>query len=103
MEQGTSPRGLSFPTPHSPHSLIQRRRSPAVPANVPTLELQEYTTMAKKVVGYIKLQVKAGQANPSPPVGPELGQRGLTRLAFCNAFTAPNQQLEPGLPKSPNR
>ena len=54
--------------------------------------------MAKKVVGYIKLQVKAGQANPSPPVGPALGQRGLNIMEFCKAFNAQTQGLEPGLP-----
>src|SRR5476649_21706 len=54
--------------------------------------------MAKKVVGYIKLQVKAGQANPSPPVGPALGQRGLNIMEFCKAFNAATQKLEPGLP-----
>ena len=54
--------------------------------------------MAKKVVGYIKLQVKAGQANPSPPVGPALGQRGLNIMEFCKAFNAKTQGLEPGLP-----
>ena len=54
--------------------------------------------MAKKVVGYIKLQVKAGQANPSPPVGPALGQRGLNIMEFCKAFNAPTQKMEPGLP-----
>jgi len=54
--------------------------------------------MAKKVVGYIKLQVKAGQANPSPPVGPALGQRGLNIMEFCKAFNAATQELEPGLP-----
>ena len=54
--------------------------------------------MAKKVVGYIKLQVKAGQANPSPPVGPALGQRGLNIMEFCKAFNAQSQGLEPGLP-----
>ena len=53
--------------------------------------------MAKKVVGYIKLQVKAGQANPSPPVGPALGQRGLNIMEFCKAFNAQTQGLEPGL------
>ena len=51
-----------------------------------------------KVVGYIKLQVKAGQANPSPPVGPALGQRGLNIMEFCKAFNAATQKLEPGLP-----
>ena len=54
--------------------------------------------MAKKVVGYIKLQVKAGQANPSPPVGPALGQRGLNVMEFCKAFNAATQKIEPGLP-----
>lgn len=54
--------------------------------------------MAKKVEGYIKLQVKAGQANPSPPVGPALGQRGLNIMEFCKAFNAATQNLEPGLP-----
>ena len=53
--------------------------------------------MAKKVVGYIKLQVKAGQANPSPPVGPALGQRGLNIMEFCKAFNAQTQKTEPGL------
>ena len=54
--------------------------------------------MAKKVIGYIKLQVKAGQANPSPPVGPALGQRGLNIMEFCKAFNAATSKLEPGLP-----
>jgi len=54
--------------------------------------------MAKKVVAYIKLQVKAGQANPSPPVGPALGQRGLNIMEFCKAFNAATSKLEPGLP-----
>ncbi len=54
--------------------------------------------MAKKVVGYIKLQVKAGQANPSPPVGPALGQRGLNIMEFCKAFNAKTQQMEKGMP-----
>lgn len=54
--------------------------------------------MAKKVVGYIKLQVKAGQANPSPPVGPALGQRGLNIMEFCKAFNAATQKIEPGMP-----
>ena len=54
--------------------------------------------MAKKVIGYIKLQVKAGQANPSPPVGPALGQRGLNIMEFCKAFNAQTQQgFEPGM------
>jgi large subunit ribosomal protein L11 len=54
--------------------------------------------MAKKVTGYIKLQVKAGQANPSPPVGPALGQRGVNIMEFCKAFNAATNKLELGLP-----
>lgn len=54
--------------------------------------------MAKKVNAYIKLQVKAGQANPSPPVGPALGQHGVNIMEFCKAFNAATQGLEPGLP-----
>jgi large subunit ribosomal protein L11 len=54
--------------------------------------------MAKKVVGYIKLQVPAGQANPSPPIGPALGQRGLNIMEFCKAFNAASQGMEPGSP-----
>ena len=54
--------------------------------------------MAKKIVGYIKLQIPAGQANPSPPVGPALGQRGLNIMEFCKAFNAATQTVEPGLP-----
>src|ERR1700677_649562 len=54
--------------------------------------------MAKKVVGSIKLQVKAGKANPSPPVGPALGQRGLNIMEFCKAFNAATQKMEPGAP-----
>jgi large subunit ribosomal protein L11 len=54
--------------------------------------------MAKKVQAYIKLQVKAGQANPSPPVGPALGQHGLNIMEFCKSFNAATQSLEPGLP-----
>ncbi|MCX8005851.1 MAG: 50S ribosomal protein L11 [Burkholderiaceae bacterium] len=54
--------------------------------------------MAKKVVGYIKLQVPAGKANPSPPIGPALGQRGLNIMEFCKAFNAQTQGMEPGLP-----
>ena len=54
--------------------------------------------MAKKVVGYIKLQIPAGKANPSPPVGPALGQRGLNIMEFCKAFNAATQGMEPGLP-----
>jgi large subunit ribosomal protein L11 len=54
--------------------------------------------MAKKVQAYIKLQVKAGQANPSPPVGPALGQHGVNIMEFCKAFNAKTQGMEPGLP-----
>ena len=54
--------------------------------------------MAKKVVGFIKLQVPAGKANPSPPIGPALGQRGLNIMEFCKAFNAQTQGMEPGLP-----
>jgi len=54
--------------------------------------------VAKKVVGYIKLQVPAGKANPSPPIGPALGQRGLNIMEFCKAFNAQTQGMEPGLP-----
>ena len=54
--------------------------------------------MAKKIVGFIKLQVPAGKANPSPPIGPALGQRGLNIMEFCKAFNAQTQKLEPGLP-----
>ena len=54
--------------------------------------------MAKKVVGYVKLQVPAGKANPSPPIGPALGQRGLNIMEFCKAFNAQTQGMEPGMP-----
>jgi len=54
--------------------------------------------MAKKIVGYIKLQVPAGQANPSPPIGPALGQRGLNIMEFCKAFNAHTQNIEGGTP-----
>ena len=54
--------------------------------------------MAKKVVGYIKLVVPAGQANPSPPIGPALGQRGLNIMEFCKAFNAATQATEKGMP-----
>ena len=54
--------------------------------------------MAKKIVGFIKLQVPAGKANPSPPIGPALGQRGLNIMEFCKAFNAQTQSVEPGLP-----
>jgi large subunit ribosomal protein L11 len=54
--------------------------------------------MAKKITGYIKLQVKAGEANPSPPIGPALGQRGVNIMEFCKAFNAHTQGVEKGLP-----
>jgi large subunit ribosomal protein L11 len=60
------------------------------------LELEE-PFMAKKIVGFIKLQIPAGKANPSPPVGPALGQRGLNIMEFCKAFNAQTQSMEPGL------
>ena len=53
--------------------------------------------MAKKIVGFIKLQIPAGKANPSPPIGPALGQRGLNIMEFCKAFNAQTQSMEPGL------
>ena len=54
--------------------------------------------MAKKISGYIKLQVPAGQANPSPPIGPALGQRGVAIMEFCKAFNAATQNMDPGIP-----
>ena len=54
--------------------------------------------MAKEITGYVKLQAPAGAANPSPPIGPALGQRGLNIMEFCKAFNAATQKLEPGLP-----
>ena len=54
--------------------------------------------MAKKITGYIKLQVPAGQANPSPPIGPALGQAGLNIMEFCKTFNAETQNIEPGIP-----
>ena len=54
--------------------------------------------MAKKIDGYIKLQIPAGQANPSPPVGPALGQKGVNIMEFCKAFNAETQSLEQGMP-----
>ena len=54
--------------------------------------------MAKKITGYIKLQIAAGKANPSPPVGPALGQRGVNIMEFCKAFNAGTQQMEQGVP-----
>ncbi len=54
--------------------------------------------MAKKISGYLKLQVPAGQANPSPPIGPALGQRGVNIMEFCKAFNAATQKMDPGMP-----
>ena len=55
--------------------------------------------MAKKIEGYIKLEIPAGKANPSPPVGPALGQRGLNIMEFCKSFNAATQQMEQGMPE----
>src|SRR5690606_34801209 len=72
---------------------------PVGPAADRAFELkQEQPAMAKKIVGFIKLQVPAGKANPSPPIGPALGQRGLNIMEFCKAFNAQTQGMEPGLP-----
>ncbi len=54
--------------------------------------------MAKKIIGYIKLQVPAGKANPSPPIGPALGQRGLNIMQFCKDFNAATKEMEPEMP-----
>ena len=54
--------------------------------------------MAKKIIGTLKLQVPAGKANPSPPIGPALGQRGINIMEFCKAFNAKSQEMEPGAP-----
>ncbi len=54
--------------------------------------------MAKKITGYIKLEVPAGKANPSPPIGPALGQRGLNIMEFCKTFNAETQNMDPGMP-----
>src|SRR3546814_19251810 len=59
--------------------------------------------MAKKITGYVKLQVKAAQANPSPPIGPALGQRGVNIMEFCKQFNAATQGIEPGRPRSEER
>ena len=65
---------------------------------VPSAMTRKEKSMAKKIVGFIKLQVPAGKANPSPPIGPALGQRGLNIMEFCKAFNAQTQGVEPGLP-----
>jgi large subunit ribosomal protein L11 len=62
------------------------------------MRFEEVFNMAKKIIGFIKLQIPAGKANPSPPVGPALGQRGLNIMEFCKAFNAQTQAMEPGLP-----
>ena len=59
--------------------------------------------MAKKIEGYLKLQVPAGQANPSPPIGPALGQRGLNIMEFCKSFNAASQNMDPGVTPNSNR
>jgi large subunit ribosomal protein L11 len=63
-----------------------------------SVKTRKEKSMAKKIVGFIKLQVPAGKANPSPPIGPALGQRGLNIMEFCKAFNAQTQGVEPGLP-----
>jgi large subunit ribosomal protein L11 len=65
---------------------------------VQSVKTRKEKSMAKKIVGFIKLQVPAGKANPSPPIGPALGQRGLNIMEFCKAFNAQTQGVEPGLP-----
>jgi len=60
--------------------------------------LKKGEDMAKKIAGYVKLEVPAGQANPSPPIGPALGQRGLNIMEFCKAFNAQTQKMEAGTP-----
>jgi len=74
---------------------LSARRS--LPWGKGRLDSQELK-MAKKIVGFVKLQVPAGKANPSPPIGPALGQRGLNIMEFCKAFNAQTQGVEPGLP-----
>jgi large subunit ribosomal protein L11 len=64
----------------------------------PGVSTRKEKNMAKKIVGFVKLQVPAGKANPSPPIGPALGQRGLNIMEFCKAFNAQTQGIEPGLP-----
>ena len=63
-----------------------------------SLRALQSETMAKKITGYIKLQVPAGTANPAPPIGPALGQRGVNIMEFCKAFNAATQELEKGAP-----
>jgi large subunit ribosomal protein L11 len=78
---------------HQQRSRLQRNRY------TPALTLtQTGAIMAKKIIGFIKLQVPAGKANPSPPIGPALGQRGLNIMEFCKAFNAQTQGIEPGMP-----
>src|SRR5690348_3079307 len=66
--------------------------------NARSLVPERRVVVAKKIVGYVKLQVPAGKANPSPPIGPALGQRGLNIMEFCKAFNAATQKMEVGLP-----
>src|SRR5215204_6050915 len=63
-----------------------------------TASLQGGAGMAKKIQAYVKLQIAAGKANPSPPVGPALGQQGVNIMEFCKQFNAATQKIEPGLP-----
>lgn len=64
----------------------------------PSPEQTKVFAMAKKIAGYIKLEIPAGKANPSPPIGPALGQRGLNIMEFCKGFNAATQKMEPGCP-----
>src|SRR3954451_14436184 len=75
-------------------------RHPAEPLNLIGARqgLLKESDMAKKITGYIKLQVPAGAANPAPPIGPALGQRGVNIMEFCKAFNAATQELEKGAP-----
>ena len=66
--------------------------------NRPIVALKRRIVLAKKIVGYVKLQVPAGSATPSPPIGPALGQRGLNIMEFCKAFNAATQEMEKGSP-----
>ena len=77
---------------------VERSSQPRGSRRAKALAPARSSNMAKKIVGFIKLQVPAGKANPSPPIGPALGQRGLNIMEFCKAFNAQTQGMEPGLP-----
>ena len=79
-------------------TMRERRRASGPTDRRGAVEARKKWSMAKKIVGYVKLQVPAGKANPSPPIGPALGQRGLNIMEFCKAFNAATQGLEPGMP-----